>query len=130
MGASAYVTNTVQKMYRKLQTWSDLLKKSLMENSIFCAVFLFSNKLTIFAWSVRRKTYEEKHKNKVVRNLFKVNNKNERTTQIDINLVPFSLTSVYIRPMFQSYENSWFLYEWNIGLGWVKDIRLLFNAFL
>ena len=117
-------------MYRKLQIWSDLLKKSLMENSIFCAVFLFSNKLTIFAWSVRRKTYEEKHQNKVARNLFKVNNKNERTTQTDINLVPFSLTSVYIRPMFQSYENSWFLYEWNIGLGWVKDIRLLFNAFL
>ena len=32
--------------------------------------------------------------------------------------------------MFQSYKNYWFLYEWNIGLGWIKDIRLIFNAFL
>ena len=32
--------------YRKLRTWSQLLKKSLMENFIFCAVTVKAAKLS------------------------------------------------------------------------------------
>ena len=92
--------------------------------------FYFQTSLPYLFGQLEEKLMKKNIRNKVVRNLFKVNNKNERTTQTDIDLVPFSLTSVYIRPMFHSYKNYWFVYEWNIGLGWVKDIRLLFNAFL
>ena len=35
------------QIHRKLRIWSHLLKKSLMENFIFCAV-----RLTIYLWKV------------------------------------------------------------------------------
>ena len=37
---------------RKLQIWSHLLKKSVMENFIFCAVLLFRDRKNIILYTV------------------------------------------------------------------------------